>query len=261
MQIYKNIIIFVTNLNIMSRKRLFIDIETSMMQGVFFQLGRKVSIGYEQITQENQIICICYKWEGKSKIYSLDWGKEKNDKKMLEEFVKVANSATELIGHNCDRFDISIIRARCIFHRIPFTPYVNSIDTLKKSRSGIRFNSNRLDYLTNLLLGYGKSETNLQMWKELTIKPYSETVKTLNKMIRYCKRDVKILEEYFKILRPYMKATLSYATDKLHCPECDSDALKINRTAYLPSGNKKVQFLCKHCYTYHTKTIIEPKKK
>lgn len=245
----------------MSRKRLFIDIETSMMQGVFFQLGRKVSIGYEQITQENQIICICYKWEGQSKIYSLDWGKEKNDKKMLEDFVQVANGASELIGHNCDRFDISIIRARCIYHRIPFTPYINSIDTLKKSRSGIRFNSNRLDYLTNLLLGYGKSETNFQMWKELTIKPHSETKNILNKMVRYCKRDVRILEEYFNILRPYIKTGLSYATDRGNCPECDSGYLIINRTVNLPSGNKKIQFRCGNCGTYHTRTIIEPKKK
>lgn len=241
-----------------NRKRLFIDIETSLLQGVFFQLGRKVSINHDQITQENQIICICYKWENSPKIYSLDWGKTKNDKKMLQDFVSVVDGADEIVGHNGDRFDLSIIRARCMFHRIPFTPYLKTIDTLKQSRSGFRFNSNRLDYLTKLLLGHGKSETNFQMWKDLTLLSYSETKPTLNKMVKYCKRDVKILQEYFEILNQYTKHKTHYG-DKGNCPECNSDRLVNAKLRVSATLGQRVQYQCLDCGKYHT--INLPKKK
>lgn len=237
-----------------NRNRLFFDIETSMLQGVFFNLGRKVSINHDQISEENKIICICYKWEHSPKIYSLQWDSKKDDKRMLKDFVKVANKADELVGHNCDRFDISIVRTRCLINNIPFTPYIKSIDTLKSSRSGFRFNSNRLDYLTKLLFGTGKSETNFQMWKDLTLLPYAKTKPTLNKMVKYCKRDVAILEEYFKRVNPYIKHKTHYG-DRGNCPECNSDRLKKKGVKLSAAMGKRQQYQCLDCGKYHTVNI------
>jgi DNA polymerase elongation subunit (family B) len=238
------------------RKRLFFDIEVSPNIGMFWKSGHEISVDHHSIIKERAIICICYKWEGEKKVYSLRWDKKQNDKKMVSDFIKVANSATELVGQNSDRFDITWVRTRALIHGIVWSPYINSLDTLKMARSGFNFNSNRLDYLGKILLNKGKIETGFGLWKDISL---NNSESAMLKMIKYCKNDVILLEEVFDKLRPYIKPKMSYATNRGNCPECDSDRLLINKTTTLPSGNSKVQYLCATCSTYHTRTIINKK--
>jgi len=97
------------------RRRLFLDIETSPLQVFVWSLNDKANayISHKSIVKDRGIICICYKWEGIDKIYSLTWDKKQSDKKMLQEFVSgpLAN-ATEIVAHNGDRFDLPWIRGR-----------------------------------------------------------------------------------------------------------------------------------------------------
>jgi hypothetical protein len=60
-------------MNELKKKRLFFDIETSPNIGFFWQSGYKLNISYNNIITERAIICICYKWEGDEKLYSLNW--------------------------------------------------------------------------------------------------------------------------------------------------------------------------------------------
>ncbi len=101
----------------MEYKRLFFDIETSYMVARVWSTGKQY-IRPAQLLNHTAIICICYKWEGESETHSLTWNKKQCDKTMLKKFVKVANSADEIIGHNGDNFDIKVFRARCMYHRI-----------------------------------------------------------------------------------------------------------------------------------------------
>jgi len=136
-------------------KRLFFDIETSPNIGLFWTAGYKQNISHENIIKERAIICICYKWAGEDEVHSLTWDKNQNDKKLLEQFIKILNDANEIIGHNGDRFDLPWIRTRCLYHRIPIFPNYTTLDTLKNSRSKFKFNSNKLDYIASFL-GLGK---------------------------------------------------------------------------------------------------------
>ena len=240
-----------------NRRRLFFDIEVSPNIGLFWRSGHEISVDHNSIIKERAIICICYKWEGEKKVYSLRWDKRQSDKKMVADFIKVANDATELVGQNGDNFDIKWVRTRAIIHGIKWTPYINTLDTLKMARSSFSFNSNRLDYLGKILLNKGKLDTGFGLWKDILLNN-CET--SMRKMITYCKNDVILLEQVFNKFRPYIKPKLSYAMDRGSCPECDSPELKINKVTRLPSGNSKIQFLCKNCSTYHTKTIIDKKK-
>ena len=126
----------------MQKKRLFFDIETSPNIGLFWEAGFKKNIDAQSILKERAIICICYKWEGDKEIHSLTWNSQQCDKSMLSKFVKIANSAAELVGHNGDRFDLAWIRPRCAFHKIAMLPKYTTVDTLKVSRSKFKFNFN-----------------------------------------------------------------------------------------------------------------------
>ncbi|MFO0004689.1 MAG: hypothetical protein ACK559_26520, partial [bacterium] len=92
------------------RKRLFFDIETSPNLGLFWEAGFKKNIDYSNIIKERAIICICWKWEDDKEIGSVHWDNKQCDKSLLQKFIKVANEADELVGHNGDRFDLAWIR-------------------------------------------------------------------------------------------------------------------------------------------------------
>ena len=225
-----------------NRKRLFFDIETSPNIGLFWEAGYKKNIDYSNIIKERAIICICYKWEDSKEVGYLTWDSKQCDKKMLQKFIEVANSADELVGHNGDKFDLAWIRTRCLFHRIPVFPVYTTIDTLKLSRSKFKFNSNKLDYIAKYLGMGEKIKTEFGLWKAIV----------------YCQQDVKLLEKVYKELSTHIFAKTHYGVifgeDRGTCPECGSDDLWRMSNRVTASGVKKIQFQCKTCHKYHTKT-------
>jgi DNA polymerase elongation subunit (family B) len=236
------------------KKRLFFDIETSPNIGFFWSAGYKLNVPYSNIIKERAIICICYKWAGDDKVYSLTWDNNQDDKKMLEKFMSIANEASELVGHNGDKFDLPWIRTRCLFHRIPVFPSYTTIDTLKQSRSKFRFNSNRLDYIAQYLKVGEKLETGgFDLWKEIVLNKDKEA---LEKMVTYCKNDVTILEKVHDQLSNYVPHKTHYGVanggEKYSCPECGSEDLRFSQKRYTATGTPRIQLQCNECHKYHT---------
>ena len=95
-------------------KRLFFDIETSPCLGWFWRPGWKTRLSYNNVIEDAKIICVSYKWEDEEEVYTLDWGSKKDDKALIKEFVKIMNTAHEIVGHNGDRFDIPWVRTRAL---------------------------------------------------------------------------------------------------------------------------------------------------
>jgi len=238
-----------------NRKRLFFDIETSPNIGLFWEAGYKKNIDYSNIIKERAIICICYKWEDSKEVGYLTWDSKQCDKKMLQKFIEVANSADELVGHNGDKFDLAWIRTRCLFHRIPVFPVYTTIDTLKLSRSKFKFNSNKLDYIAKYLGMGEKIKTEFGLWKAIVLNKDKDA---MDKMVKYCQQDVKLLEKVYKELSTHIFAKTHYGVifgeDRGTCPECGSDDLWRMSNRVTASGVKKIQFQCKTCHKYHTKT-------
>ena len=175
-------------------KRLFFDIETSPMIVYSWRTGYNLNIGYENIIEDWKIITICYKWEGDNTVYSLKWDSKHNDKQLLIDFIKIANTADEIIGHNGDRFDIKKVRTRCIYHRVPMFPKYRTLDTLKKARSGFAFNSNKLDAIAKFLgVGAKLEHEGFNMW----VKCMNNDEEALHNMIEYCMIDVITLEDVY----------------------------------------------------------------
>jgi uncharacterized protein YprB with RNaseH-like and TPR domain len=237
------------------RRRLFFDIETSPNIGLFWEAGYKKNIDYSNIIQERAIICICYKWEDEKEVYSLQWDSKQNDKVMLQKFIEVANLANEMVGHNGDKFDLAWIRTRCLFHKIEMFPAYVTIDTLKIARSKFRFNSNRLNYIADFL-GLGqKIKTEYSLWKDILLK---KDKIAMEKMIKYCKKDVILLEQVFNALKNHIPPKTHYGVIFGHykgsCPECGSDDIIIKDRRALASGIIKLIFRCKTCGKHHNKT-------
>jgi len=239
------------------RRRLFFDIETSPNIGLFWEAGYKKNITTDNIIRERAIICICYKWEDEKEVYALQWDAKQNDKRMLEQFVKVANTANELVGHNGDKFDLAWIRTRCLFHGIDMFPNYQTIDTLKVARSKFRFQSNRLNYIAEFLGLGGKIKTEFNLWKDILL---NKDKIAMEKMIKYCKKDVSLLEEVYKLLGNHIAPKTHYGVifgeDRGSCPECGADSKNLikNMSRTTATGVVKIQYQCKVCNKFHTKT-------
>lgn len=237
------------------RKRLFFDIETSPNIGFFWESGYKKNIDYSNIIKERAIICICYKWEDEKEVHSLQWDHKQNDKRMIESFIKVANEADELVGHNGDRFDLAWIRTRCLFHGLSMFPNYTTIDTLKIARQKFKFNSNKLNYIADFL-GIGqKIKTEFGLWRNIVL---DKDPKAMADMIKYCKKDVVLLEKVYSHLKNHIEPKthfgVVFGSSRRECPECGSDELYVHRRRILTSGIAKIQYQCNTCKKHFTRT-------
>lgn len=237
-------------------KRLFFDIETSPNIVFSWNVGYNINLDYSNIINERAIICICYKWEHENKVRYLTWNKG-DDSAMVKHFAEVINSADEVIGHNSDRYDIKWFRTRCLYHGVSMTPYIKSIDTLKLSRGGFKFNSNRLDYISKFIGLGGKMDTGgFDLWKKIVL---NNDKKSLTTMVAYCKRDVLLLEAVFKRLNAYSKHKTNRAVlkgkSKCSCPECTSDHTIIRGYSMSALGIKKASMQCRDCNKYFRVSI------
>lgn len=239
------------------KRRLFIDCETSPNIGFFWSSGFKLNIGYENIIHERSTICICYKWSGEKKVSYLTWDSKQCDKKMLTTFMRVMDQATEICGHNIDKYDLAWIRTRCLYHKIPVAPSYVTFDTLKFARSKFRFNSNRLDYLGKFL-GIGqKIHTGFDLWKDIVLK---NSPSAMAKMVKYCKKDVVLLETVFNKMINHLPAKTHYGVKygglKRDCPECGGETV-VTMTKVSAQGVKKHQMKCKNCGKMHTVQAVK----
>jgi len=231
------------------RKRLFFDAETSPNIGTFWSAGFKKAIPYQNIIKERAIICVCWKWEGQRKVNSLTWSKDQCDKQLLETFIPIMNSASEIVAHNGDNFDTKWLRTRCLKHDIDMLPNYISVDTLKDAKKYFYLNSNRMDYIAQFLDYEGKIHTEYELWQDILLHNCDKSLKA---MVRYCKRDVILLEKIYNRFKKYAAPKVNYATHTNHCPECNSNHIQIKAYRLSAQGHKKVQFQCLNCFRYHT---------
>ena len=229
-------------------KRLFFDIETSYIKGWFWRTGKQY-VGPNQIMEEKKIICISYKWGHEDTVNHLTWDKNQDDSKMVEQFIRIMGEASEIVGHNGDRFDIRELRTRAIVHQKLMYPTYRTLDTLKKARSYFNFSSNKLDYLGKFLqCGRKLDHEGFELWRKVV---EDKDKKALTKMVDYCDQDVILLEDVHTALSPYIwhnnnMAVLS-GKPKWACPECASKDVEMYRVYATPSGVIKRNMRCNDC--------------
>lgn len=225
-------------------KVLFFDIETTPVRAWVFRTGEQY-IDHEKILTGDKfnIICIGYKWGHEKKAHVLRWSKNQSSVQMIKDFEKIVNQADLVIGHNVDKFDIKMINAQRLIEGLPPILWPTSEDTLKQFRKHFYLPSHRLDYLSKLLGGTGKDKMHFQDWVDIRTK---NCPKALNKMMKYCKRDVLELERVYNKAQKHFKPKLLLTREKGLCPRCTSNDLIAHGISYTSRGPKQ-RYSCKAC--------------
>jgi len=236
-------------------RRLYWDIETSPNIGFFWRPGWKVSLSPENIIQERAVICICYKWQGQKKVHHLRWD-QGDDLGMIIEFAGILEGADEAVAHNGDKFDMGWYNGRHLIHGLEPIAKTKTVDTYKMAARNFNLNSYKLDYIAKILFGEGKIHAPFDLWKDIVL---DDCPKAMKKMIKYCKKDVVLLERVWDKLRAYDPAATHAAVnasgnvkDRWMCPHCASSDVFKSKTVVTAMGMKKHQMKCHGCGRYFT---------
>jgi hypothetical protein len=233
-------------------KRLFWDIEVTPNLVWSWRVGYKINLQHENIVQERKVICIGYKWEGERHPTVLRWDRNHGDRDMLAAFIAVANQADELVAQYGDGFDLPWFRTRCLILGLEPLPLYKTIDTKAWASKYFYFNSNKLDYLADVL-GFGKKlETKFQLW----IDVMNGSKKALDYMCKYCGVDVVRLQQVYSKLapcvRPKTHAGVFAGKDKWSCSHCGSENVAVSKKRVTASGTVQWQMRCNDCGSYFT---------
>lgn len=225
-------------------RRLFLDLETSPNIGTFWRCGYKLNIDHANIIKERAIICIGWKWEGDDEVHCWSWDKNQDDKELLQRFIEILNDADEIVAHNATRFDWPWLRTRALFHGLPPIPEVKVVDTLTWAKRKFQFNSNRLDYIAKFLGLGGKIKTGFDLWKAVVLQ---NDLKALADMMRYCQKDVTLLEQVWAKLCVLVPAKTHAGVlgggDKWTSPYDGSTDVHLSKTRVTAAGTIQYQML------------------
>jgi len=220
------------------RTRLFWDIETLPVILTGWGLWDQ-HFSHEHILQDSAICCASWRWDNEPRTYSvslLDDPKRfhanpYDDTVVIKALHEVVSKAPVAIAHNGDKFDIRVLRTRCIRHKLPpFT--IQTFDTLKCVKKEFKFTSNKLDNLGHDLGKGRKIDTGgIELWKRIIGPPYgkrdmADSEAAMRKMVRYNRRDVELLQQVYNDLAPWASShpNISFIQGQtgLCCSKCQS---------------------------------------
>lgn len=249
-------------------KVLFIDTEVS--PSLFWAYGQ-----YETnaIKVEKAPILLAFSWKwlgekGKAQgIIISDFKQLDNydDFGIVKKLWDALDDAQIVVGHNANKFDCKMANSFFIRHNMtPPSPY-KVVDTLQAARRFFKFDNNKLDYLGKLLSDGGKTEVTYgDCWDKMLHGSQKEKKKFGELMRNYCNNDVDVLEKIYLKLLPWINNHPNmalYSNQEHVCPRCGNES-NFRVKAYRRTGQQitAIQYLCKECGAYVTRTISKDEK-
>lgn len=232
-------------------KVLIYDIETSPNLGFIWGKYEQNVIEYDR---EWYMLCFAYKWLGDRtvkavglpdfKTYKKD---QEDDKELVAALYALFDEADVVIAHNGDSFDQKKAHARFVYHNMtPPAPY-KQIDTKKVAKRYFNFNSNKLDDLGEYLkLGRKVDTGGFELWKGCM----NGDKKAWNKMLKYNKQDVNLLEKVYLRMLPWIQnhPSLALMEDRPEaCPRCKSTKIRREGSRTYRKTGTVQRYRCTNC--------------
>ena len=238
-----------------SPKILIYDIETMANLAYVWGKYEQDVVAYEK---EWYMLTFAWKWLGKKQTHVLSlpdfktWKKDKqNDKELVHELWKLFDEADIVIAHNGNSFDQKKSNARFIAHGFAQPQPYQQIDTKLVAKRYFNFNSNKLDDLGNYLgIGRKINTGGFDLWLGCA----SGDMKAWNKMCRYNKQDVILLEKVYLKLRGWdtKHPNLSlFSENRNICRNCSSTNLYKHGFKRVKAGFRQ-QLHCIDCGSFQT---------
>jgi len=229
-----------TDMPFQNQRILTYDIETSRSKADLWWTGKQY-VGHHQISENPRIISIAWKWMDEDAVEYVTWDDDKDDKKLLVEFLKHYNKADMVIGQNNDRFDNRWVNARAAFHNLEVNTFVKSFDIMKQTKRLFRLPSYSMAFIAKFFgLTLKQSHEGIHMWDMIEKGTDLEKQEYLAKMVEYNIGDIITTEEIYYKLRRYMGHKVHFGVfngqEKYTCPDSGSTDVELYKTTYTTAG-------------------------
>jgi uncharacterized protein YprB with RNaseH-like and TPR domain len=247
---------------------LFVDIETAPVRAAVWGLWQQ-NVGLEMIDADWHLLSYSAKWLGEDRVFYDDQSRAadiEDDTTLLEQLHALLDEADVVIAHNGRRFDVPKIRARLLIKGFkPPRPF-KIIDTLDVAKKQFGFTSNKLAWLSEILLENKKEEhkefPGFKLWAECL----KGNRRAWREMKTYNVQDTIALEELYLKFRPWIPHHLNVGVYGDHseraCSRCGSHDLQLIGTA--PTNvNVYPLYECKACggHSRGRQTMVTPKSR
>ena len=233
-------------------KIIFFDLETSPILGYTW---RAYEDNLLDIVKESELLALswCVKGDGIAVLSR----RTKSEKQLVKTLWELFDAADILVAQNGDRFDIKV--ANTLFQKYnlaPPSPY-KTVDTLKLAKKYFRFPKNNLDYLAKTLLGKAKLPTDHSLWAGCM----AGDEKSLRKMERYCKHDVRLTIDVYDRLKSFHTGHPNhnvYAGSTHKCPVCGGDTQR--RGTMVTRTRRYQRYQCQSCGAWSKGELVPNQK-
>lgn len=179
-------------------KILIFDIETTPNLGYVWQKYQQDVLEY---VSEWEMLCFGYKWLGEKETVVVGLN-QFSEEILVRRLWQLFDEADIIIAHNGNSFDVKMCNAKFIEFGLQPPSNYKTIDTKLVARRYFRFNSNKLDDLGHKLgLGRKLQTGGFSLWMGCM----AGDKKAWNKMLRYNRQDVLLLEKVYLKLRPWIE--------------------------------------------------------
>lgn len=200
------------------------------------------------------ICCIGYRVLGESYTRCLnawdfpEWETDvNNDRRVIEEFLRVIESADAVVTHHGKGFDWKFLQTRILLHGLDLLDDIPHVDTKAIASSKFFFIDNKLDTIAREL--FGERKLDHEGW-DLWVDTHSRKPEAMKKMTDYCKQDVELLEKIYRRFRPKAAQApnhniFSPFKEKV-CAKCGSSRILSNGYRYAKTVRYK-RYKCQDC--------------
>lgn len=224
-------------------KILLLDIETAPNKVYSWGLWDQ-NIATNQVEESSYVLCWAAKWlDGEDTMFSSV--KKTTARRMMWGMHRLLNEADIVVHYNGVKFDIPTLNKEFITLGIaPPAPY-KQVDCLREVKRMFRFQSNKLDFVSQALgIGSKKEHEGFKLW----IACMRGDKEAWKRMEAYNRQDVLLLETLYKRLRPWIEKhpNIGAFEDILSCPKCGSEK-KQRRGFAVTQIMKYPRYQCASC--------------
>jgi hypothetical protein len=206
------------------------------------------NIATNQVRETSYIHCWAAKWYGEKSV-SFDSVHRSTPRAMIGRMHTLLDKADIVVHYNGLKFDIPTLNKEFIqLGFAPPAPY-KQVDCLKEVKRMFRFQSNKLDFVSQALqLGAKVKHEGFELWIKCMDKKDPDHESAWKKMEKYNRGDVAILEKLYTNLRPWIEKhpNIGAFEDIPACPKCGSEKHH-QRGFAVTSMMKYPRYQCQSC--------------
>lgn len=222
------------------------DIETSTFNVDVFQLKQRGFISPDNMTSYGRMLCWAGQFIGGPMLFSSEWDHGRDG--MLTSLWYALDAADIVVSYNGDSFDNKYVNKEFLVGGMGQPQPYKSIDLIKTVRGKFRFESNKLDYLSERLLDDKKVEHyGRGLWRDV-----ENGVPEAHRMMRkYNIHDVDLTTKLYWELRPWIRnhPPTRFETDGVLCNTCGSPNIQ-QVGWHLHVVTRSPAYQCEDCSAY-----------